>query len=314
MTQNALSREALPIRRILCPIDFSEFSRRAVEHALDIARVYHADVTTLFVFPLEPSGPDDGSGTRVVAPDEGARATVAQDLVAFVEPARARGIRVHLRQRAGDAAEEILAEARSMEADLIVMGTHGRSGFRRWVLGSVADQVLREAPCPVITVSQASWARHGARDFERILCAADLSPLSADTLQYAFALARTLGASVSVLHALEGSGSAPARQRARELLYEAVAEAAQEWPVAPSVVTGRPPVEILRRAADQDVALIVMGTHGSDAVDRMLFGSTLDQVVREASCPVLTVRGAAGRRPGTLSAADAAGVAAPRGR
>jgi nucleotide-binding universal stress UspA family protein len=146
------TREAvmIEIRRILCPIDFSDFSRRALDHAVAIARWYEATVTALHVFspaPVAAFGPGPVAFEPIVltAVD---REQLLADTEAFAKTGSATSATIEAVVREGYTAAEILEQAASMEADLLVIGTHGRSGFERLVLGSVAEQVLWKANCP----------------------------------------------------------------------------------------------------------------------------------------------------------------------
>jgi nucleotide-binding universal stress UspA family protein len=137
----------LPVRTILHPADFSECSRPAFELACALARDYGARLVVIHVAQLPLLMPEGG----VLVPSpvdeaEGARVRLEQ-----VRPADSRvGVRHRLAE--GDPAEEILKVAEEEQADLIVMGTHGRGGLSRLLMGSVAEGVLRQAPCPVLTV------------------------------------------------------------------------------------------------------------------------------------------------------------------
>lgn len=143
------------IRSILCPTDFSEFSRRALEHAVTVARWYGAELTVIHVYPfmavLGGDAPYIPSGLPL---DATTRARFLSDLEAAAEPARAAGVKSTLLLLEGDPSEEILRRARTAPTDLIVMGTHGRRGFDRWILGSVAGRVVHKARCAVLTVPQ----------------------------------------------------------------------------------------------------------------------------------------------------------------
>jgi nucleotide-binding universal stress UspA family protein len=303
------SPAAAPFRRILCPVDFSPFSREAIDHAVALARRCGAEITAVFVFPLAP--PEGGaSGAET---DPGVRATVAKDLSELLEPARAAGVRVALSLETGDAAEAILAKAATMSADVIVMATHGRSGLNRWVLGSVTDQVLRRAECPVLTVapSTSKAARHPGG--LRILCALDLTEGSLQTADTAFALARATEAPVTLLHVVEDAAATPpgpaVAGRVHRLREIAVAHG--EPPGDEVVVRGRPRREILRLARHGEAGLVVIGAHGHEATSPCL-GSTTQYVVRHAGVPVLTVRGPEPRTPGSKAAPGGTRVSSAR--
>jgi len=147
------ARTFLPIARILCPIDFSDWSRAAVERAVALASPTRAEITAVFVLPCAaPAARDTATGSCAGEADDNMMSAMAEDVEDFLGPARMDGLPVHVSVKRGDTVSQILEQARKTVADVIVMGTHGRSGVERWVLGSVLDGVLRKAPCPVLAV------------------------------------------------------------------------------------------------------------------------------------------------------------------
>lgn len=306
----------IEIRRILCPVDFSDYSRRALDHAMAIARWYESTVTALHVFSLPAVGAY-GAGPVVFEPIGLTSADRDQLLAftrAFIEAETASGVGIEAVVREGSTAAEILHQASDMSADLLVIGTHGRSGFERLLLGSVAEKVLRKARCPVLTVPRRlpDAVPSGPVLFKRILCAVDFSASSMNALNYAVSLAQEADGCLTVVHVLEAEFAGPVgigeehiglaallQQReedARTLLDNAVPESAAAYCKADTMlVRGKPWREILRIAADRQTELIVMGVQGRGAADLMFFGSTTQHVVREATCPVLTLREQTGR-------------------
>jgi nucleotide-binding universal stress UspA family protein len=295
------------VRRILCPTDFSEFSQRAFAHATALAHWYGARLTLLYVSPVMPAVGGFPPLVSSVALEPLSHRHTAGDLRAFAAPAAAAGVAADVAVRDGSPGSQILEEARESGADLIVMGTHGRGGFERLVLGSVAEKVLRKAPCPVLTVSKPARDRapHEPPELRSVLCATDLSLASAEALRSALSLARVARARVTVLHVVDwpqqeipghrffdvAGYRRHLEQEALLQLQAAVPDDARERCAVREVVTaGTPWREILREAAEDEAEMIVMGVHGRNALDRLLFGSTAHHVVREASCPVLTVR------------------------
>jgi nucleotide-binding universal stress UspA family protein len=209
--------------------------------------------------------------------------------------------------RTGDASATIVDQAVTTETDLIVMGTQGRGGSKRLLLGSVTETVLREAPCPVLTVPPHVGAVSSeVVTFKRILCPIDFSPSALQALGCALDLARQADGLVTLLHVVEWFAEeelqAPAHfnlpefrrhmaDDARLRLQALVAEESRTWcEIDPVIVLGRPYREILRVAAATPTNLIVMGAQGRGGVELALFGSTTQQVVRSSPCPVLTVR------------------------
>jgi nucleotide-binding universal stress UspA family protein len=204
-------------------------------------------------------------------------------------------------------ADAVLEHARELAADGLVLGTHGRSGVERLILGSVAERVLRRASCPVLTVPPRTpdAVSRSVNALQRILCPIDFSPSALRALGYAASLALEAGARVTVLHVVElppdlsDFPTAGVAEYRNSRFQHALAEVTgairstvdPKCPAEPLVLVGRSYREILRVAADQDADLIAMGVRGRGSLDLLFFGSTANHVVREARCPVLTIRG-----------------------
>jgi nucleotide-binding universal stress UspA family protein len=304
------------INRILCPIDFSETSRHALDHAFAFARWYQTRVTVLHVLnvPLSPvmpapgllmpptSVPEDLSGFPPLRPDDAAEEVRRfSRLISDAEHNRADVVVVE-----GRPVREILYQAEQMPADLLVMGTHGRSGFEALFLGSVTEKVLRSTRVPVLTVPPAV-TRVESVIYKTILCPIEFSDASTRALEYALTLAEETGARLILLHVVEllvdaaqlrelSNFSVPEYQRyleedARTRLRSAVPEDARTWCTPEErVLSGKAYSVILDVAEREKAEVIVMGVHGKGALSRRLFGSTTHHVIREARCPVLTLR------------------------
>jgi nucleotide-binding universal stress UspA family protein len=149
-------------RRILCATDFSPSSRRALEHAVALARPARAEVTVLHVVPLPIPSVDSDDEPDWMPPGPGERSEGLERLRHFAEPAEAAGLSTRILLREGIPSEEILSAAAELHPDLIVMGTHGLRGLPR-LLGSHAARVVRQAPCPVLTASLDEEAPEAAR-------------------------------------------------------------------------------------------------------------------------------------------------------
>jgi nucleotide-binding universal stress UspA family protein len=296
-------------KRILCPVDLSELSLRPLAYAAALARWYESDLTALHVVPTFDSfqvrAAALGEPVHVVQPMS--REEVLKEVRRVVNAAGATTGRTHVVAEAGGEVATIVDHATSLPADLIVMGTHGRSGFDRFVLGSVTEKVMRKAPCPVLTVPPHASESLGADvTFRRILCPMDFSPAALQGLGFALDLARQANGTVTLLHVVEWLGEEDPRAfvhldvpRYRQQLVESAHERMQAlldqesrtWcEISEVVAIGRPYREVLRRADEEQSDLIVMGTQGRGGAGLLLFGSTTEQVVRAARCPVLTVR------------------------
>jgi nucleotide-binding universal stress UspA family protein len=202
--------------------------------------------------------------------------------------------------------EVIVGDAASLQADLLVLGTHGHSGFHRLLLGSVTEKAVRTAPCPVLTVPPALAGASPHVVFRQILCPTDFSPTSQRATQLALDLGRQAGGCVTLLHAVEylepeepcehvafdiRDYRARLLEHFRQRLHAQVADDARTWCEVQEVLAiNRAYREILDRAAALPADLIVMGAQGHGGLELMLYGSNTQQVVRRATCPVLTVR------------------------
>jgi nucleotide-binding universal stress UspA family protein len=296
------------INRILCPIDLSETSRHALDHAFAFGRWYEARVTVLHVLnvPLPvmpPTGIPEGlSGIPPLHPND-----VIEEVRRFsgvtnsVDGSRADVVVVE-----GSPVREILRQAEQMPADLLVMGTHGRSGFEALFLGSVTEKVLRSTHVPVLTVPPAV-ERVESVIYKTILCPIEFSDPSTRALEYALTLAQETGARLILLHVIELLVDAPQlrelshftvpeyqrylEEDARARLRSAVPDEARVWCTPEErVLSGKAYRVILDLAEQEKAEVIVMGVHAKGALKRRLFGSTTHHVIREARCPVLTLR------------------------
>ena len=292
------------IERILCPIDFSDISHHALAHAAAIARWYEARLTLLYVFVNLPA-----LDLPPLVLEEGDRARLFGQMRAFadiVPPEVQVDCQLQEERLVHDA---ILAQVADTQADLLVLGTHGRSGFQRLFLGSVTEKVIRKVKCPTLIVPpRAPDIAPGAPvEFHRVLCPIDFSDGSLAALEYAINLSEEADGQLTLLHVTEMPAALTqepfvvedeidrireaAATDARRKLANLIPENARAYcTIDTAVVEGRAYREILRRATEKKTDLIVMGVHGRGALDLLLFGSTTHHVIRASACPVLIVR------------------------
>jgi nucleotide-binding universal stress UspA family protein len=286
-----MSDTTLSIHKIVCPTDFSDSATAAFAESVRLARWFGAKVTVLHVMPF--AVPIEGAAGYVPVPvsnSDEVRKAMLVEIRRFVEATEHTGVPIDTICREGDPCGEIRETVRRTGADLVVMGTHGRSGFKRLVLGSVTEAVLRDAPAPVLTVHDDVARRKGL--YRRILCATDASELAPPTIAFAMALADEGATRLTVLNVIEdgresmrGDLERAALAAIRRLIPD---EARDSYRIEEHVAFGQADREIQRLAAHQQADLIVMGTH-RHAVFGALFGSTVRGVVRDAACPVLLV-------------------------
>jgi nucleotide-binding universal stress UspA family protein len=276
------------LKRILCPIDFDEHSDHALARAQELARRHGAELRLLHVLPLRrPSIPMPLAG----AAEQVDRAT-GTNLDELAGTIRERGVRCEVATLHGDPALQILQAARDLEADLVVMATHGRKGVRRVVLGSVTEAVLHATPCPLLTIPP--FAAGAGEPFRRVLCAVDLSWSSRATFSHALAMVQEAYGELTLLNVIDPSFSSSPPEAARARAEDALAGLHERVPahwcvVRDAVRYGETAAEVLRMAAEDDVQLIVVGAHSRRPAVAAMVGSCADRIIREARCPVLAV-------------------------
>lgn len=297
------------IHRILVPTDFSQGAARAFVHALGIARKTGAEVLLLHVLNMLAG---DTSWTPLrLSPEQSVlrerTGKIVYDLMeSLIKEHEPGDVRVDTAARHGASpAPAIAAIAREQQVDLIVMGTHGRRGLRRLLLGSVAEEVVRTALCPVMLVREDSVS---VGDVGRILVPVDFSLCSRQALPWAQALASAFGAKLVLLHILEEVPLAGLYgeyvNAVRGVTPEAIAWAKEELQrlaeelaasgvdVKSHVEVGYPPASIPDFARGEAVDLMVIASHGRHGLSRFLLGSVTEKVLRAAPCPMLIVRAA----------------------
>ncbi len=287
---DAQTRVAL--RNILMAIDFSPASDAALGYAIAIAhrygsRIYMAHVIRPDVYQL-------------VAPEatasalDQARRYAEQQMAKVLISGRIRGIPHQVLLGQGEMWTVLSQLLDEHEIDLIVVGTHGRTGLKKMLMGSVAERVFRLAPCPVLTVGPKVPAGVPEEvELHNILYATDYSPTAEGAAAYALSLAQEQQSNLSLLHVLEpGRGSesvksADATDRLKALVPpEAALWCTPEYHVA----YGYPADEILKRAEELRADLIVMGARHPDFSLNQFPPATAYKVVCWSHCPVLTVR------------------------
>jgi len=269
--------------RILVPTDGSRSAEAAARHGVVLAKAFDASLHVISVV----AGRERGE--QLSEPQ--ARDAVAR-VEALVEDA---GVGCRSTVEHGRPHEAILSYASATDVDLVVMGTHGRGGLSRLLVGSVADRVIRSSDDPVVAVPPRAIDRETER-YQRVLLPTDGGPAAGAAVEHALSIAERMGATVRVLGVIEGvtglpSLGDPLREAATEAV-EAVAERAsdREVTLTTHVQPGTPHEVINRFATAHGIDLVAMGTHGRSGVRRQLLGSVTDRVVRTSDVPVLTVR------------------------
>jgi len=304
----------MDIKKILVGVDFSPESEAAVRQALNIARHAGAEICLLHVgvIPEGPSGLPDAVAGTASAYTKVVREQLAEDRSALEELREriaGQGCDVSHMVVDGFADTALVEAAGEIGADLIALGTHGRTGIKRFLLGSVAERVVRLAPCNVLVARAGNEAPGGYR---KILVPTDFSPTAARALDAGLAVAGP-EATIDLLHCwqlppLSGMYYAPVKAvddvydevrksirasvdaAAEKLLEERAGSAAK---LAFHAVEESPAHGIQEWIEAHQHDLVVTGSHGRRGVRRFLLGSVAESTVRHAPCSVLVVHGGA---------------------
>ena len=292
----------LEVKRILCPLDFSEFSVRAYRHALSLAEHYRAKLVAQHTVEVwrHPSASFAATANLYDEYCQALRGNGKEQLKEFVKNYTHNKVEPELIVDEGIAADSILSFAQEQKSDLIVMGTHGLRGFDRLMLGSVTDRVMRRATCPVLAVREpprdsavADQPRHSPHRLDRVLACIDFSEDSEQALNYAFSAAAEYQAELTLLHVLE---KVPSPAKTDAAIAEATAqlnklippETSKALKIKTAVRIDKPYQQIIQFAQEAQIDLATMGVRGRGALDIAVFGSTTYRVMQLGPCPVLT--------------------------
>jgi nucleotide-binding universal stress UspA family protein len=297
LTDPPTDTNQLGLERVLCAVTFSSSARRVVEWAASLASPDNAEIRLFHALPDSPE-PAPASSE-----DDADRAL--KQLFALAQPLPGRP-RISAAVTTGDAAGEIARHARLVKADLLAVGMHADAGQ----VSPLIARLALDAPCPVLVVDEGSTAPATGEALERILVAVNFLPASLAAADYAFALARRVGAQVTVVHVLPEHWEGPRRpdlnvdearqfleRHFRQLLHIAVSPASGVTRGRNDVVvSGRPCVEIVRLATVRQADLIVMGIDAR-ATAPAAFGETTSCVMQFAGKTVLLVPERLSRAP-----------------
>ena len=290
------------IHNVLIATDFSHYSNQALNFGLDLTHAYHAKASIVFVVP--------GDEFMVAGAEAYAVAKEAahRDLLELKHELRKKfayieGKDYQLFLLEGDVAQAILDFSRQNKSDLIVVGTHGRSGLGKMLIGSVAERVFRHSPVPVLTLGPHLHRRAKAGAPTNILVPVDFTPTSERAAHYAVALARQHDATLTMLHVIERwptkeqSDQEHVTQDLRDKLESLISQEAKGLRCSFRVEVGQVVEKVLYTAGAVEADLVVMGVRPRTGLLNPVMWPHAYQIVREAGCPVLTVRGEVAQRP-----------------
>ena len=294
----------MKFQNILVPIDFSEFSSNVLNYAIGLAEKFHSKLILLHAVVLFED--DVNEEQRLQEYEEWVRKR-EKNINAHMKKNELRvnqkGISVDsVILRSISAADAILEYLNDHSCDLIIMGTHGRTGLKHIFLGSVAEKIVRLSPIPVLSVHRS------VQDFriENIIAPIDFSIYSKNAADYAISIAENFKAQVNFIHVIEKEIHPSFYASGVESIFQidtglqdrviqnmqGFLEEQLNSDIKPRfmVKEGRAHREIVEYAKEEKADLIVISTHGLTGLEYLLLGSTTEKVVRWASCPVLTLK------------------------
>jgi nucleotide-binding universal stress UspA family protein len=290
------------IHRILYATDLSSTSEPAWDEVRRLGQLFKAEILLLhvvsppLVFPVEGYLPPEVYADLL----RHARRDAERGFDRLLGSVAGSGLKVRIRLEEGAPASRILQVATEEAADLLVVGTHSRTGLPRAMLGSIADRMVRQATCPVLTVRPIP-ERAPRREIRRICYATDFSPTARAAWPSVVAIATAAGAEVDLVHVTfepvaDRHLPADAIGRMAQLLREQGQIEVERFlkrstlpreRIHVRLSAGVPAEQIVHQAQAAD--LIVMGTHGWSGIVRWMLGSVAHYVIQTAPCPVLTI-------------------------
>jgi len=291
---------------ILCATDFSEFTETVVAYGVAMAGRFDATLSICHVIDLPTIS---AYGEAVFDPLEYQQR--------FMDTARHEInnllIDAPMDYQAlvtiGNTSDEIARQAHEHGVDLVITATHGRSGLKRFFLGSVTERLMRVLPCPLLILrgSEEREALYTPRQFpfKKILVGCDFSTDANLALEYSLSMAQEFESELHLVHVIEPSGyknlfklPQGSGEKIKQDLYDMIKEKlnslipeeALDWiRLDTRLLVGKPYAELVRYARMNDIDLIALGIRGHGMVEELLVGSTTDRVIRQSPCPVLSI-------------------------
>lgn len=293
---------------VVCALDYSKGSEAALVRAADLSERLHARLHLLHAQPIFQT--EYGSALQPEEPE-----AVALDRLRTFAAEGLKGddtldeLGPTLAVRQGEhAADIVITYGSEVDADLLVIGTHGRRGVRHLIVGSVAEEIVRRAPCPVLTVPNAA-RRTAPSPSAPVLAPVDFSGSNRGALRYAKEFAAQFDAPVELVHVLGDAGPYPdfysegglmpveemvtLAKQAETHLRRFDAEVGGAQATRYHVRTGAPHREITALVEENDYGLVVMATHGLTGLKHALLGSVTERTLRRVACPLLSIRSGA---------------------
>ena len=295
------------LKKIVCATDFSDLSNHAIAYGVSLASEFKARLYLCHVIDLS-SATIYGEATFGFEPQIMRMEDYAHERLKRIMAGHE--IEWEPFVTTGNAADEVTRLAEEKGMDLVIAATRGRSGLKRFILGSVTEHLMRTLPCPLLTVHGPKKGHAVSIDqkieFKRILVGADFSPDSDLAFQYGLSIAQEFQAELHLVHVLEPpvykeipKSVQGAREEIRKSLHQQLSDKLEAMvPVEAlnwckpktALLAGYPDVELSKYADIQDIDLLVLGVRGHGLMGSLFVGSTTERVIRKAPCAVLSVR------------------------
>jgi len=290
------------LKTILCTTDFSDYSNQTVSYGVAIAKEFDARLLVCHIIDLQFAAI---YGTVHFLPPDLQTQSIetAQDRIADLMASRT--VPWEAVVATGPPADEISRVVAERNIDLAISATHGRTGLKRFVLGSVTERLMRSLRCPLLVVREAPPDPARGLRFSKILVGCDFSPAANAALEYGVSLAQEFEAELHLIHVLEPQvysdflattlddvqgETGDIKEKLDQRLTDLITPEAMNWcRIKTAVIEGRPFEAITDYAGENGIDLVVLGVRGHGVVETLFLGSTTDRVVRKAQCPVLSV-------------------------
>ena len=293
--------------KIVCPVDFSHDSDYGVAYAEKFAKLIGAEVHCVHVVDVKSFGGTFESAYVSSGTTDASMQHIEEHIHKEFDSLMKRFELLHFEAighfKHGDPAKEIINLADELDADFIIMATHGRTGLDNLVFGSICEKVVRLSHVPVLSVRpKENWKLADlSLSFERVLCTLDFSDFAKTGIETATALCKKFDATLVLAHAVDSrleypvlepgvvAGNMDARQRDADDYLKQVAAEVDGVTCETHVTTGNPHVAILNLIKEQNIDLVVMTTHGHRGLSHLLLGSITERIVKRSAAPVLTI-------------------------
>ncbi len=296
--------DPLKIQTILVPLDFSEESLRALDYAGPLAKHFGAAIHLVYVYEGEHQFSSIASAIALISGQW--MASKLQTEGQHRVPGAIDAKNCHV--RSGRPFQEIAASAKELKADLIVIASHGYTGYKHLTFGSTAEHLLQYADCPMLVVrpGMADPVQSGRQNIvlQKILVPVDFSPCAREGARYASVFATGVGADLLLAHVINpsfGPENGDGRMDCSQLCATARIEANDKLDqlvnflplvnisAETEVLIGTPTETLIEETKRADIDMVILATHGLTGLRYALLGSVAERMVRRASCPVLVV-------------------------